>query len=58
MASNNNLKIKKDFILLFKTPKDESGVDPYMEVRPNYILYLFGNCVKRKVDFAGHAERN
>ena len=32
MATNNNAKIKKGYVLLFKTPKDEYIKDPYVEV--------------------------
>ena len=32
MATNNNAKIKKGYVLLFKTPKDDYIKDPYVEV--------------------------
>ena len=32
MATNNNAKIKKNYVLLFKTPKDDYIKDPYVEV--------------------------
>ena len=30
--ATNNLKIKKGYVLLFKTPKDDYIKDPYVEV--------------------------